>query len=81
MSSRRSCKNKLAHKQNLTIETNGKKKINKIEKQNNNKKNSSRKVKVKGDQYERYAHYSGVESVNEKTFNCKNLQSNVMLNS
>lgn len=44
-----------------------KKKKNKIEKQNNNnKKNSSRKGKVRGDQYKTYAHYSGVESFNEK---------------
>lgn len=67
MSSRRSCKNKWTHKQNLTIETNWKKKKNKIEKQNNNNKKALQvKGKVRGDQYKTYAHYSGVESVNEK---------------
>lgn len=64
MSSRRSCKNKWTHKQNLTIERNWKKKIEK--QNNNNKKTLQVKGKVRGDQYKTYAHYSGVESVNEK---------------
>lgn len=44
-----------------------KKKKNKIEKQNNNNKKTLQvKGKGRGDQYKTYAHYSGVESVNEK---------------
>lgn len=44
-----------------------KKKKNKIEKQNNNNKKALQvKGKVRGDQYKTYAHYSGVESLNEK---------------
>lgn len=67
MSSRRSCKNKWTHKQNLTIETNWKKRKIKSKNKTTTIKNSSRKGKVRGDQYKTYAHYSGVESVNEKS--------------
>lgn len=40
-------------------------------------KDTSRKGDVRGDQYKPYAHYSGVESVNnKKPFKSKNLQCN-----
>ena len=67
MSSRRSCKNKWTHKQNFTIERNWKKrKIKSKNKTTTIKKTLQVKGKVRGDQYKTYAHYSGVESVNEK---------------